>query len=263
MPGYSIVILICTTALSHSDCQPDTALDVVRGPEVDNPVMCALNAQTMLARTDLVQAGGAQYMKVVCTRSRNADQWKAEIETRGAAMKANSPPSLAEDRTRLTYFTGGGSIVENAAPDLRNRSHTIAAYVDRPGDGVLLAAGGALGGYSLFVKDRTPTYEYNWLGRSRYRITSSEPLPAGRSVIRVKFKYDGRGPANGGDVALFLDDREVAEGRVEMTLSARWSSDEAFDVGLDTGSAVSDQYAAPFRFTGEINRVEVAAGPEE
>ncbi len=33
-------------------------MDVVRGPPADNPIMCALNAQTMMARTDLVQAGG-------------------------------------------------------------------------------------------------------------------------------------------------------------------------------------------------------------
>jgi hypothetical protein len=89
MSDYSIVILICSTALSHSDCQPNTALDVMRGPEVDNPVMCALNAQTLLARTDLVQIGGTQYMKVVCTRSKNANQWKAEIEGRKAAVNAD------------------------------------------------------------------------------------------------------------------------------------------------------------------------------
>jgi hypothetical protein len=54
MSGYSILILICSTALSHSDCRAMTALDVVRGPTVDNAIMCALNAQTMIARTDLV-----------------------------------------------------------------------------------------------------------------------------------------------------------------------------------------------------------------
>jgi hypothetical protein len=86
MSGYSIVILICSTAVSHSDCQRGTALDVVRGPQVDNAVMCSLNAQTMLARTDLVQSGGAQYMKVVCTPSKTIDQWRAEIEARKAAV---------------------------------------------------------------------------------------------------------------------------------------------------------------------------------
>jgi hypothetical protein len=84
---YSILILICSTALSHADCQAKSALDVVRGPTVDNPMMCALNAQTMIARTDLVQGDGAQYMKVVCTRSKNADQWMAEVESRKAALE--------------------------------------------------------------------------------------------------------------------------------------------------------------------------------
>ena len=82
---YSILVLICSTALSHADCQAKTALDVVRGPTVDNPMMCGLNAQTMVARTDLVQ--GDDYMKVVCTRSKNAEQWVAEIEARKAALQ--------------------------------------------------------------------------------------------------------------------------------------------------------------------------------
>jgi hypothetical protein len=87
MSGYSILILICSTALSHADCKANTAVDVIRGPKVDNAMLCALNAQTMIARTDLVQADGAQYMKVVCTPSKNADQWMAEIEARKAAVQ--------------------------------------------------------------------------------------------------------------------------------------------------------------------------------
>jgi hypothetical protein len=86
MSGYSIVILICSTALSHSDCQPKTALDVLRGPQVDNVMMCSMNAQTMMARTDLVQGDRAQYMKVVCKPSKDIDQWMAEIEARKAAV---------------------------------------------------------------------------------------------------------------------------------------------------------------------------------
>jgi hypothetical protein len=84
---YSILVLICSTTLSHADCQAKTALDVVRGPTVDNPMMCALNAQTMIARTDLVQGDGSEYIKVVCTRSKNAEQWVAEIEARKAALQ--------------------------------------------------------------------------------------------------------------------------------------------------------------------------------
>jgi hypothetical protein len=87
MSGYSILILICSTVLSHSDCQPSTAVDVVRGPEVDSAMTCAFNAQTMIARTDLVQADGTQHMKVVCTQSKNADQWIAEVEARKAGVQ--------------------------------------------------------------------------------------------------------------------------------------------------------------------------------
>jgi hypothetical protein len=84
---YSILILVCSTVLSHSDCLAKTAIDVVRGPRVDNPMMCALNAQAMIARTDLVQNDGSQYIKVVCTPSKNADRWMAEIEARKAAVQ--------------------------------------------------------------------------------------------------------------------------------------------------------------------------------
>ncbi len=84
---YSILVLICSTALSHADCQAKTAVDVVRGPTVDNPMMCAMNAQTMIARTDLVQNDGTEYMKIVCTGSKNAEQWVAEIQSRKAASQ--------------------------------------------------------------------------------------------------------------------------------------------------------------------------------
>jgi hypothetical protein len=84
---YSLIVLICSATLSHADCQARTAVDVVRGPTVDNPMMCGLNAQTMIARTDLVQPDRTEYLKVVCTRSKNAEQWVAEIEARKAAVE--------------------------------------------------------------------------------------------------------------------------------------------------------------------------------
>jgi hypothetical protein len=87
MSGYSLVILICSTTLSHSDCQPRTATDVVRGPDVDNVIMCGMNAQTMIAGTDFLQGDASQYMKVGCTPSKNADEWTAELDARKAALQ--------------------------------------------------------------------------------------------------------------------------------------------------------------------------------
>jgi len=170
-------------------------------------------------------------------------------------------PSLLENRTRFTYFAGAYRIPESSSANIKNKSHVITAYVDRPGDGVLVAAGGVVGGYSLFVKDGKPTYEYNWFGQQRYRVTSPERLPAGESTIRVQFNYDGGGIAKGGTVTLFVNDRKVGESRVDKTIYGRFSADETFDTGLDTGSPVSDFYQSPFTFSGKLNRIEIDIAP--
>ena len=137
----------------------------------------------------------------------------------------------------------------------------ITASLDQPGEGVLVAAGGVVGGYALFVKDGKPTYEYNWFGQARYRVTSSENLPPGKSVVRVEFAYDGGGLAKGGAVTMFINEKKVGEGRVDKTIYARFSADETFDTGLDTGSPVSNLYQSPFKFTGTLKKIEIELAP--
>jgi arylsulfatase A-like enzyme len=170
-------------------------------------------------------------------------------------------PSLIEGKTHFTYFAGAQRIPESSSANIKNKSHVITAYIDQLGDGVLVAAGGTVGGYTLFVEGGKPTYEYNWFGISRYRVTSSEAIPAGKSTVRVEFKYDGGGLAKGGTVSMFINDKKVGEGRVDKTIFARFSADETFDTGLDTGSPVSDRYRSPSTFTGALNRVEIDIAP--
>ena len=57
------------------------------------------------------------------------------------------------------------------------------------GDGVLVAAGGIVGGYTLYVKDRKPVYEYNCFTADRYKMTGASPLPVGPCTIRMEFEY--------------------------------------------------------------------------
>ena len=170
-------------------------------------------------------------------------------------------PSLIEGRTHFTYFQGAYRIPESSSANIKNKSHVITASVDQPGDGVVVAAGGVVGGYTLFVQGGKPTYEYNWFGMSRYRVTGSEKLPAGKSTIRVEFKYDGGGVGKGGTVTMFVNDKKVGEGRVDKTILGRFSADETFDTGLDTGSPVSNLYQSPFKFTGILNKIEINIAP--
>ena len=175
-------------------------------------------------------------------------------------------PSLIEGRTEFAYYPGAVRIPESSAPNTKNKSHTITVNLENPKEGcngVLVAEGGIVGGFTLYVKDGRPTYEYNWFTQDRYKVTGAQKLPIGTCTIRLDFDYDGGGIGKGGNVSLFVNDKKVAAGRVEKTEIARFSADETFDVGMDTGSPVSADYESPNPFTGSIKSVRIELRPSE
>jgi arylsulfatase len=62
-----------------------------------------------------------------------------------------------------------------------------------------------------------------------------------------------------------VDGKVVAKGRMADTVDFRFSLDETFDVGEDTGTPVAEDYAdrMPFRFTGTLRRLVIDLGPEQ
>jgi arylsulfatase len=79
----------------------------------------------------------------------------------------------------------------------------------------------------------------------------------------MEFAYDGGGLAKGGDASLFVDGKKVGEGRINATVPMIYSADETCDVGCDTGTPVSEDYAsATSKFTGTVNWVELSAGAD-
>jgi hypothetical protein len=58
---------------------------------------------------------------------------------------------------------------------------------------------------------------------------------------------------------LFVNDKKVAEGRIEHTQGAIFSADETADVGIDLGTPVVESIGAEAksRFTGRIPKVTV------
>lgn len=65
-----MLILVCSINLSPSDCQADTALDVIRGPKVANAMECGMHGQAYIAQTALMTRGTGEYLKIRCTPSR-------------------------------------------------------------------------------------------------------------------------------------------------------------------------------------------------
>jgi hypothetical protein len=79
----------------------------------------------------------------------------------------------------------------------------------------------------------------------------------------MEFAYDGGGLAKGGKVTLYIDGDNVGQGRVEGTVPLVFSGDETADVGSDTASPVSDDYAGEDSvFSGTVNWVQIDLGDD-
>jgi len=176
--------------------------------------------------------------------------------------KAVGRPDLMGGRTSMTLAEGITGMMEAVFIDVKNRSKTVVADIDVPdggGNGTVIAQGGRFGGWSLYVKDGVPAYDYNFLGLQRTSIAGTRKLPAGKAVLRFDFDYDGGGPGKGGKGTLFVNDEKVAEGRIEHTQAGVFSADETADVGIDLGTPVVEAIGseAKSRFTGRIPKLTV------
>jgi arylsulfatase A-like enzyme len=177
--------------------------------------------------------------------------------------KTAGRPDPMAGRTSLTLYPGM-SVNENSFISLKNVSHTITTEVEIPeggANGVILTQGGRFGGWSFYLKDGKPTYEYNWLGLDRYKIAADKPLPAGKATVQFDFTYDGGGLGKGGTGRIFVNGEKVAEGRIDKTQCCIIALDENADVGKSNGTPVSPDYENPFAFTGTIDRVVVDLTP--
>jgi arylsulfatase len=179
-------------------------------------------------------------------------------------------PSLTRGRNEFTYYPGMIRIPEGSAPNFKNKSWAIAAEVTVPdggASGVLATIGGRFGGWALLMKDGKPQFVYAVSNQPqhKFRIASDQALPPGNHVVRFQFKYDGGGIGKGATGTLFVDGQQVAQGPIPQTVPSRFSLDETFDVGEDTGTPVVEDYAdkMPYPFTGTLKKFVVVLEPEK
>jgi arylsulfatase len=169
-------------------------------------------------------------------------------------------PTLIQGTSQL-FFPGMGRLSENSVVSIKNKSWSVTAEIDVPGDGaegVIIAQGGRFGGWALYAKDGRLKFVYNVLGIQEFAVAADDPIPPGRHQVRMEFAYDGGGLAKGGDVVLFHDGGEVGRGRVEVTQPMVFSADETTDIGYESGTTVSPDYSSHgSRFTGKIHWVQL------
>ncbi len=170
---------------------------------------------------------------------------------------AGRPQLVRGDRQLL--FGGMGRLTESAIVSYKNKSHAVTAEVVVPhsgAEGVIIAIGGIIGGWSLYAKDGKLKYCYNFFGLDRYYVEGTSEIPRGTHQVRMEFAYDGGGLGKGGNVTLYVDGKTVGTGRVEKTEPQIFSADETCDIGNETGSPVTPDYETR-KFNGEVNWVEI------
>jgi arylsulfatase len=206
-----------------------------------------------LQRLFLLEAG--KY-NVFPLDDRRVERFNADMAGRPQLIRGN----------RQLLFGGMGRLSENSIVVIKNKSHAVTAELivpDGGAQGVIVAQGGAFGGWSLYISDGRPAYCYNLFGLQQFKVYGEQPIPAGEHQVRMEFAYDGGGLAKGGTVTLYLDGTKVGEGRVNATVPMAFSADETTDVGRDTATPVSDDYGPKdSAFTGRVRWVQIDLGED-
>jgi arylsulfatase len=187
---------------------------------------------------------------------RRAERFNADLAGRPQLIRGG----------RQLLFGGMGRLSENSVVVVKNKSHAVTAEILVPNEGaqgVIIAQGGAFGGWTLYVKDGKPAYCYNLFGLQQFKVYGGSAIPAGEHQVRMEFAYDGGGLGKGGAVSLFVDGEKVGEGRVDATVPMAFSADETTDIGSDSATPVTDDFVAgETEFDGRVKWVEIDLGED-
>jgi len=170
----------------------------------------------------------------------------------------NRKPDWRAPRLTTTYYPGGSPVPEPVAANVKNRSHIIEVDVTVPpggSEGVLLAQGSVLGGFSFHLHHGCLRHVHNLYGKELHVTAATTPVEPGRH--RLGFGFDRRDDA-GGTTALTVDGAVVAEGEIPLFTVAAFSATGAgLTCGYELGPAVGDDYEAPFRCTATIHTATI------
>jgi arylsulfatase len=202
--------------------------------------------------------------------ARMVEAWWAEAERHQVLPLDNRPfsafvldrPKELPDRAVYTYYPGAVAVPEPAAVNVRNRHHRITAYVETPAqpEGVLIAQGSRLGGWSLFVQGGRLHYVHNYLALRETVLSGPAELTPGPHTLGFAFTRTGEHRGVG---TLLVDDEPVASGALEHFVPVRFTLLGAgLSCGRDAGLPVASSYDDEFAFSGTLHRVVVEVDGE-
>ncbi len=163
--------------------------------------------------------------------------------------------------TRYTYHGDVQNVSTTLLPRIYGRSYAIEADLNIPeggAEGVLCAFADFIGGFSLWVDEEGHlVHTYQYLGVDTYKQVSTESLPTGDITVKMLFDADEPKPGTGGQVSLWVGDRQIGGGEMPHTVAMLYTTYAAMDMGRDNGGVVDLDYEdkAPYAFTGTVKKV--------
>jgi arylsulfatase A-like enzyme len=109
-------------------------------------------------------------------------------------------PTLIRGNSQI-LFGKMGRLTESSVVNIKNKSHAITAELDVPesgANGVIIAQGGAYGGWAVYAKDGRPSYCYNLLGLRRFKVYGDTEIPAGNTRCGLSSHTTGVASAKAG-----------------------------------------------------------------
>ena len=188
---------------------------------------------------------------------------RSAIEILGAER-----PQLSQPRAQYAYYPGGAALPESVAPNIRNRSYTIAAEleIDTPeASGVLFSQGSRFGGHALYLRDGKLKYVYNWLGIHVQTVEADAPIPTGHVYLSASFDRENTELPAQGTLSLYIRDEKVGEQTIITQPGKFGLGGGGLVIGRSGTEQITDDYAgdAPWPFVGgTIKRVLIDVSGE-
>jgi len=176
------------------------------------------------------------------------------------------PEDAPRNMANTFHFTGDiNRMPEFTAPKIGIFANHILVDAEIPAkaNGVLFSLGGFSGGVTCYVQNNLVHYEYNLFEVERTKFSSKTKLASGNTKIEVELVQhphaSGMAHLHAGEVIIKANGKEIIRGTVPTLATLTFTANDCFDIGLDLGSPVSEEYyeKAPYKFNGKINTLDV------
>jgi arylsulfatase len=194
------------------------------------------------------------------------ERWWAEAERHGVLPLDNRPfsefvfgrPPSVPARGTYVYRPFRAAVPEAVAVNVRQRPHDVRAVIEVPPEGVegvIVSQGSLLGGWAFYVLDGRLHYVHNLAGKVWHPVVADRPVPPGSHEVGFRYGRDAVEPRR---LDLLVDGEVVASGEIPQFTWTRFSLTGAgLTCGYGLAPAVTDDFVAPFRFTGGLEEVVV------